>query len=269
MHTMLSARKFMLNLRTYPLLLLFALFVAGNSSALTAAEPTAEKPEGGLLIGWDGLDGWQHKDGSKLNDWDTVDEISIDPNNPKKLITAKPDGLSILINVTKDGKGGAHNAYTKAEYGDVSLHVEFFIPEGSNSGIYLQGRYEIQILDSYGVKDLKYSDCGGIYERGKKPNGYNGHALLVNASLPPGEWQSFDIDFQAPRFDANGKKSANGKFLRVLHNGKLIHENVEVTGPTRAAGFSDEQPTGPIMIQDDHGPVAYRNMRVKKLKPAD
>ena len=68
--------------------------------------------------------------------------------------------------------------------------------------------------------------------------------------------------FQAPRFDENGKKTANAKFVKVIHNGQVIHENVEVTGPTRAAAFADEKATGPLMFQGDHGPVAYRNLRV-------
>jgi hypothetical protein len=87
----------------------------------------------------------------------------------------------------------------------------------------------------------------------------------VNACRKPGEWQSFDIFFQAPRFDEQGQKTANAKFLRVLLNGLVIHENEDVTGPTRAALFSDEQPTGPLMLQGDHGPVAYRNFRIRPL----
>ncbi|MGB1817175.1 MAG: family 16 glycoside hydrolase [Rubripirellula sp.] len=71
--------------------------------------------------------------------------------------------------------------------------------------------------------------------------------------------------FRAPRFDEVGNKTANARFVRVMHNGKVVHENVDVTGPTRGAGFNDEQPTGPLMIQGDHGPVAYRNVRVRLL----
>jgi hypothetical protein len=89
----------------------------------------------------------------------------------------------------------------------------------------------------------------------------------VNATKPPGEWQSFDITFRAPRFDADGKKVSNAKFVKVVHNGKVIHENVDLTGPTRAAHWDDEKPAGPIMLQGDHGPVAYRNLRVKTSGP--
>ena len=71
--------------------------------------------------------------------------------------------------------------------------------------------------------------------------------------------------FRAPRFDAGGKKTANARFVKVVHNGQVIHENVEVTGPTRAAAFNDEKPHGPLMLQGDHGPVAYRNPWIKPL----
>lgn len=123
------------------------------------------------------------------------------------------------------------------------------------------------MLDSLGVESPKYSDCGGIYQRWKDGKGYEGVAPRTNASKAPGEWQTFEVVFHAPRFDEDGKKTANAKFVRVVHNGKVIQENVEVTGPTRAATFeNDEKPTGPIMLQGDHGPVAYRNLRIRPLK---
>jgi hypothetical protein len=140
------------------------------------------------------------------------------------------------------------------------------VPKGSNSGVYFQGRYEIQILDSWGVKEPTYTDCGGIYERWKDDKGYEGHAPKVNASKEPGQWQSFDMIFRAPRFDAAGKKIANAKFEKVVHNGQIVHENVEVTGPTRAAVYEDEKPLGALVLQGDHGPVAYRNMWIEPLK---
>ena len=141
------------------------------------------------------------------------------------------------------------------------------VPKGSNSGIYFQARYEIQILDSWGVEQLKHGDCGGIYERWKDGRGYEGHPPRINASRQPGQWQSFDVLFRAPRFGTDGTKVANARFVKVVHNGFVIHENVDVTGPTRAAAFpNDEQPTGPIMLQGDHGPIAYRNIRVRPVE---
>ncbi|NQT11435.1 MAG: DUF1080 domain-containing protein, partial [Planctomycetes bacterium] len=127
----------------------------------------------------------------------------------------------------------------------------------------------VQILDSWGVETPKYGDCGGIYQRWANGRGFEGRPPGVNASRPPGQWQTFDCVFLAPRFDAAGKKIANAKFVKVVHNGKLVHENVEVTGPTRAAAFSDEKPLGPLMLQGDHGPVAYRNVWLKPLEVDD
>jgi hypothetical protein len=140
------------------------------------------------------------------------------------------------------------------------------VPKGSNSGIYFMGRYEIQVFDSYGKKEVKHSDCGGIYQRWGKHKD-NGHAPKVNAAGKPGTWQTYDVVFRAPRFDENGKKTENAKFVKVVHNGKVIHENVEVTGPTRAAMKENapEETKGPIRIQGDHGPVAYRNFRIRHI----
>ena len=92
-----------------------------------------------------------------------------------------------------------------------------------------------------------------------------GRSPLINASLPPGQWQTFDITFRAPRFDAAGKKIADARLVRVAHNGKVIHENVDLHGPTRGALAEEEKPMGPLRLQGDHGPVAYRNLRIKPL----
>ena len=86
----------------------------------------------------------------------------------------------------------------------------------------------------------------------------------MNASLAPGKWQSFDIVFRAPRFDESGKKTANAVFEKVIHNGVVVHENAELTGPTRG-GYGKEKPVGPLRLQGDHGPVAYRNIYIEEL----
>ncbi len=88
------------------------------------------------------------------------------------------------------------------------------------------------------------------------------HPPRVNASRAPGQWQTFDIIFCAPRFDKNGRKISNARFEKVVHNGIAVHEDVELTGPTRASAYNDEKPFGPLMLQGDHGPVAYRNIRI-------
>jgi hypothetical protein len=244
---------------------LLGIVLAACPLTSTAEEPadaqqaTAQTEAGKSLIGEAGLTNWQDKQGKPAATWLAVGEVKVDAEQPDKLNSTAGEG--ILLN----GKGKAANLYSQEKFGDVSLHIEYFIPKGSNSGVYLQGRYEIQILDSFGTTDLKYSDNGGVYQIGPRSNATGGKAPDVNASLAPGEWQTFEIDFRAPRFDPQGKKTENAKFVRVVHNGQVIHRNVEVAAPTRAAGFRDEQTTGPLMIQGDHGPVAVRNIRVRPL----
>lgn len=167
---------------------------------------------------------------------------------------------------TPTGNNWKLNLVSKEEFGDAQVHVEFRVPKNGNSGVYLMGRYEIQILDSFGVanKDLLSSMCGSVYERWKDNKGYEGKPPMVNAARPAGEWQSFDIIFRAPRFK-NGKKVENAAFLEVRLNGVVVQHRVEVTGPTRASMAEDEKAMGPIMLQGDHGPIAFRNIRVKKL----
>jgi hypothetical protein len=140
-------------------------------------------------------------------------------------------------------------------------------PQGSNSGVYLQGLYEVQVFDSYGVASPKTSDCGAIYHRWIDNKPVGGSAPKMNASRKPGEWQSFHIWFRAPRFDASGKKTGNARFLRVLHNGVEVQKDVEVDGPTRAHMNIPEAALNPLMLQGDHGPVAYRNLYMRPLRP--
>ena len=144
------------------------------------------------------------------------------------------------------------------------------IPKGSNSGIYFQSRYEIQLFDSWGKEKLTSKDCGSIYERwdNQKPErekGFEGHAPQKNVIKAPGLWQHLHIKFKAPKFDSLGNKITNAMFEEVNHNGILIHKKIEVTGPTRAAHISDqfELPRAALMLQGDHGPVAFRNIKYK------
>ena len=178
------------------------------------------------------------------------------------------DGTGVLVNLPDDKNKG--NLFTKLEHGDIDLDLEFLMAEHSNSGIYLQGRYELQLLDSWGKKHPGFGDCGGIYERWNDAmpagrQGYEGAAPRLNAARAPGLWQHLYISFQAPRFDAAGKKVENARFLKVELNGTLIHENVELTGPTRGPASDNEAPLGPIMIQGDHGAVAFRNIRYRNF----
>lgn len=215
--------------------------------------PGAQKPfNGSSLAGWRGPHGA----------WRTSGGVKLDPIDAK-LFAIRP-GEGLLVN---GDRGRTVNLVSDLEHGDVEAHIEFCVPKQSNSGVYFQGCYEIQVLDSWGVKAAKSSDCGGIYERWANGKGYEGHAPRVNASRAPGAWQSFDVVFRAPRFDAQGRKIENARFVQVLHNGILVHRNVELSGPTRSATFEhDEKPRGPLMLQGDHGPVAYRNLWLRPVR---
>jgi hypothetical protein len=193
--------------------------------------------------------------------WALAAGLGGDPQHDRNL-TAVPGNGILVCNPGKDRKTSG-NLLTKWEHGDIMVELDFLLPPGSNSGVYLQGRYEIQLFDSWGVRQPKYGDCGGIYqrwnpERGKGNEGFEGRAPLTNACLAPGLWQHLEIVFEAPRFDPNGRKTRNARFRKVVLNGVTIHENVEVSGPTRAASFDDEKPLGPLMIQGNHGAVAVR-----------
>ncbi len=214
------------------------------------------------LLPGPGMAGWKQPTGQ----WQMVGKAVQDPANEKKLAVEPGTGV-----ITNGPKGRTRNLFTADAFADIVAHIEFMVPKGSNSGVYFMGRYEIQVFDSYGKKGAYPGiECGGIYQRwdpkrGKGKEGFEGHSPRVNASRPPGEWQTFDVVFRAPRFDAAGKKIAGAKFVKVVHNGKVVHEDVALSGPTRAAAFGDEKPTGPLMFQGDHGPVAYRNLAVKPL----
>jgi hypothetical protein len=198
-----------------------------------------------------------------------VGGVTLDAADAKKLVLT--DGAGLLANSRK-GKTG--NIVSAAEFGDAEIHVEWLVPKGSNSGVYVMGRYEVQVLDSFGKAKPGSGDAGGIYQRwdpkrGQGKEGFEGTPPKVNAAKAPGEWQSFDITFKAPRFDAAGMKTANAVFVKVVFNGQVVHENVEVTGPTRSSlwEYEPEKPTGPLMLQGDHGPVVYRNITVTPLAP--
>lgn len=216
----------------------------------------ASEPSTTSLVGKD-LDSWREPRG----DWQIVGEVKAGGEGDRFLVSTPGEG--VMVN---GGKGRTSNALSKLEHADVEAHVEFMVSKGSNSGVYFQARYEVQILDSWGVEKLKYGDCGGIYQRWKDGKGFDGHPPRVNASRPPGQWQTFDVIFRAPRFDQTGRKTENARFVKVIHNGVVVHENVELTGPTRASTYNDEKPTGPLMLQGDHGPVAYRNISIKPIR---
>ncbi len=211
------------------------------------------------LIGEKPLDAWANPGG----DWVIAGDATVDPANPKRL--AARSGHGVLVN---SKKGTARDLISKQKFGPVELHVEFLIAKGSNSGVKLEGLYEIQIYDSWGVKDPRASDCGGIYPRAElKPTYHHidkGVPPRTNACKRPGEWQTLDIIFLPPRFDDHGMKTANARFVKVTLNGTIVHENVEVKTPTGHAWHEKEIAEGQILLQGDHGPVAFRHVRARR-----
>jgi hypothetical protein len=165
--------------------------------------------------------------------------------------------------LTADGllKAGATS---KRLFGDCSLHLEFrtpYMPDArgqarGNSGCYLQGRYEVQVLDSFGL-DGKDNECGGIYTV---------RAPDVNMCYPPLAWQTYDIDFTAARYDSDGKKTQDAQ-LTVRHNGELVQKQVRAPQPTRAAPLKETPTEGPLYLQDHGNPVVYRNIWVVEKQP--
>jgi hypothetical protein len=222
-----------------------------NCPAPTAVDPGAPGTENSpgrapadAIVLFDGKDlsKWAHKDGSAAK-WKIADgyfEVA-----PK-----------------------THDLFTRQAFGDMQLHVEFAEPsppvgedqDRGNSGVILMGLYEIQVLDSYQSKTYPDGQAGAVY--GQYPP-------LVNASRPPGQWQTYDIVFHAPRFDDGGKllRPAN---VTVLHNGVLVQDHVEIHGPTATGEPYKAHPAKlPFELQDHNHPVRYRNIWVRELTAAE
>jgi tetratricopeptide (TPR) repeat protein len=198
------------------------------------------------------LHGWTVKPPKDRNRW-TVGVASVDPDDPTALkVSPADDKPGELINA----KEGGEDIYTKKKFGDCTIDLELMIPKDSNSGVYVMGEYEIQVFDSAGKENIGPGDMGSIYSAA---------VSKVNAAKPAGQWQTMHIEFVAPRF-TDGKKVANAKFLKVALNGKVIHENVEMQHQTPGGLTGREVPQGPLMFQGNHGPVAYRNIKITPTK---
>lgn len=195
--------------------------------------------------------------------WKIVGDVKADPYQKGAItITA---GTGILVNYP-DKKNPGQDLFSSEQYGDLDVEFDYLVAKGVNAGVFLQGRYEVQLCDSWGIKVPKATDNGGINERWeeRKPEGqkgFEGYAPRQNVSRAPGLWQHMKISFMAPRFDASGKKTTNAKMLRVELNGVVIHENVELFGVTRGA-IGNESPLGPLRIQGDGGSIAFRNFTI-------
>ena len=222
----------------------------GLSLLLSSALALADELKAITPFNGKSLEGWTCK-GNKTPEqgkW-TVGKAKVDPNNSKQLVVDPADGNGDLV--TLAGKGA--DIYTTQTFGDCTVEVEVMVPQGSNSGIYLMGEYEVQVLDSFGKEKVGPGDMGGLYQAA---------APLKNASRKPGEWQKFVIVFQAPKFDAAGVKTANARFQSISLNGEMIHKDVEMKQQTPGGVTGKESAGGPLMFQGDHGGVAYRNIKV-------
>ena len=207
---------------------------------VTPGMGTAAPSDAIVLFNGKDLSEWQHADGSAAK-WKVAGDV---------------------FTVVKD----AGNVRTKRAFGDCQLHIEWRTPakvegEGQNrgnSGVFLQGRYEVQVLDSYDNR---------TYSNGQAASVYKQHIPIVNASRKPGEWQSFDIFFRAPRFAENGTVVTPG-YMIVLHNGVLVHDHVELKGTTVNVGLQSYQKHNlkePLVLQDHASPVSFRNIWIREL----
>lgn len=201
------------------------------------------------------------------NGWKIVGSAVVDQQHPEALSLG--EGQSTLLSNGAEKNKNTPYLITRKEFADQEINVEFMIPKGSNSGFYLMGRYEIQVLDSHGATRLFAGHMGGLYARWdparkkeKKSSSYDGKPPLVNAAKPFGQWQHLTIKFRAPRFDQHGKKTANAHFLEVILNGQTVQKNIDATGPTRSHPLQGECPKGPLAIQGDHGPVVIRKLEI-------
>ena len=205
------------------------------------------------------LAGWSVTDKDRAALWSVAKSVQLDPKKPKALISSgQPnDADGLLIARLKDFQGT--NLVTAQKFGDCTLRLEFLIPKDGNSGLFLMGLYELQLTDSTGIADAKMQegDMGGIPFY-KKP--------LTNASGKPGEWQTCEVQFRAPRFDAAGKKTANARIVRATINGKTVQQDLDLPEPTGGGLDAPEAPTGPVMLQGNEGPVAFRHVTVTPNK---
>jgi hypothetical protein len=266
------------------------------AGALCAGAPAAEtepprakgseprfRPEDGwkpLFNGKD-LSGWTFRNPRSKTVWVVCDQVALDPADPARMVPVGKGGSpGAVLLCGQDGRGS--DLMTTAAFSDYQLHLEFNVPKGSNSGVYNRGLFEIQVFDSYGKPKLGFHDCGALYERAFPRE---------NLSRPPGEWQSFDITLK-------------GKKLTLVWNGKAVYQDYDIRyGETDRAAFerlNQENPhkpealrvrlreengrylgyfgeggtrsgldgpdrPGPILLQGDHGPVAYRNIWIRPL----
>jgi hypothetical protein len=259
-------------------------FAFGSSAAISQETSASRFP---VAEGWKplfngrNLEGWKFRNAGAKKVWVACDDVRLDPANPARLVPVGPGGTAAAALLCGDDGRGS-DIMTVDDYDDYQLHLEFTVPKSSNSGVYNRGLFEIQVFDSYGAGKLAFHDCGALYERAIPPE---------NLARPPGAWQSFDITMRGRKIslDWNGKSvyrdmdvrygetdraaferlnqenATKPEALRVRlreENGKYVGYFGE--GGTRSSLAGPDRP-GPILLQGDHGPVAYRNMYIRKL----
>lgn len=233
-----------------------------------------------LFNGFD-LTGWTFRNPGAKKVWVVCDDVKLDPADPGRLLPVGEGGTpDAALLCGGDGRGS--DLMTRELFTDYELHLEFNVPKGSNSGVYNRGLYEIQVFDSYGVPKLAFHDCGSLYERALPP---------VNLSKRPGTWQTYDITMKGWKLSLtwNGQKVFDAidvrygetdreAFHRLREESKSLPPELRVDlreengryvgyfgeGGTRASLPGRNRP-GPILLQGDHGPVAYRRLRIKPL----
>ncbi|UCC98450.1 MAG: DUF1080 domain-containing protein [Phycisphaerales bacterium] len=198
------------------------------------------------------LDNWQVKGNKENSKW-LVGKAGVSSRDPKRLVAEKGQGEMVNLPAKH---GDSLDIFCDEKFGDCRIELQLMVPQGSNSGIYVMGEYEIQVLDSWGRPRMGPGDMGAIYGASPPP---------VNACRKPGQWQKYVIEWQAPRFNAAGDKTQNAKFLKVELNGRVLHENLEMSKLTPGGVVNREIPTGPLMFQGNHGPVAFRNIIARPL----
>jgi hypothetical protein len=234
------------------------------------------------LFNGNDLSGWELRDPNAKKVWVVCSDAKLDPANPARLVPEGPGGgPDAVLLCGGDGKGS--DIMTSEHFDNYELYLEFTVPKGSNSGVYNRGLYEIQIFDSFGVEKLAFHDCGSLYERALPPR---------NLSRPPGMWQSYRITMKGPRISLvwNGEpvftdrdvrygETDRAAFDRLREESKSLPAELRVDlreeggrylgyfglGGTRSGLPGADRP-GPILLQGDHGPVAYRRLWIRPLE---
>ncbi len=220
------------------------------------------------------LKGWHPQDygrrPAKPFDWRVPMLAMLDPADENKL-TGEPyqEQAGTLPAALANRIGKSANLVTDEEFANAEIYIEFMIPRKTNGGVCVMGNYEIQLYDSVGVanSDLGVRDNGAIYAFKGARGRFGGSPPRVNASRGPGEWQSVHIWFRAPRFGEDGKKIENARFLKVELNGVEVQRDYELIKSTRAQPPWPERAKAPLLLQGDHGPIAYRAAYVRELRP--